>query len=238
MTFCRIRVPENLWAHLFFSILSTKPRSHQVFSFFGAFPAMSSVDNVTQAVQNLSVNDQGEQQQGEQKQARKQRTPPPPPVSTEPKVTGKCKWFDSKKGFGYITPLDGTADVFVHQSSIYAEGFRSLRDGELVEYNIEKDEQGRIKAANVTGEGLNFVKGAPRNRFRRHRRAPAGEGQENTNSDTNANANADAPQQAQDGQPRRRNNRSRRVRRGPRGPRNNADGAPAAAAPIGETASA
>lgn len=41
-------------------------------------------------------------------------------------MTGSCKWFDAKKGFGFITPEDGSEDVFVHQSVIHADGFRSL----------------------------------------------------------------------------------------------------------------
>ena len=78
------------------------------------------------------------------------------------------------QGFGYITPADGSKDVFVHQSAIYAPGFRSLKDGEGVEYTIETDEQGRVKAANVTGSSNGFVQGAPRRPFRYGRRGGRG----------------------------------------------------------------
>ncbi len=54
---------------------------------------------------------------------------------------GKVKWFDSKKGFGFITPESGE-DVFVHFSEIQAEGFRNLEEGDQVEFEIEKDQRG------------------------------------------------------------------------------------------------
>jgi CspA family cold shock protein len=57
--------------------------------------------------------------------------------------TGTVKWFDSKKGFGFILNNEGK-DVFVHFSSIEGEGFRSLRDGESVEYEQEQGPKGLL----------------------------------------------------------------------------------------------
>jgi len=65
--------------------------------------------------------------------------------------TGTVKWFDVRKGFGFIIPEDGSDEVFVHQSAIHAEGFRSLAEGEPVEYTTMTDPQGRSKAERVTG---------------------------------------------------------------------------------------
>ena len=70
---------------------------------------------------------------------------------------GTVKWFDSTKGFGFITRDDDGEDVFVHQSGIQAEGFRSLEDGSSVEFDILETEDGKTKAVDVTGpngEGL------------------------------------------------------------------------------------
>lgn len=64
---------------------------------------------------------------------------------------GTVKWFNATKGFGFITPELGGEDLFVHQTSIQAEGFRSLREGEPVEYNIATGDDGRTKAVRVTG---------------------------------------------------------------------------------------
>ena len=47
------------------------------------------------------------------------------------KVTGTCKWFNTSKGYGFITPDDGSSEVFVHQSSLHCDGYRSLAEGKL-----------------------------------------------------------------------------------------------------------
>ena len=62
--------------------------------------------------------------------------------------TGTVKWFDTKKGYGFIE-LEGNKDVFVHFSAITEEGYKSLRDGEAVEFDVE-NEDGKDKAKNVT----------------------------------------------------------------------------------------
>ncbi|EEC72371.1 hypothetical protein OsI_05633 [Oryza sativa Indica Group] len=72
---------------------------------------------------------------------------------------GTVKWFNDTKGFGFISPDDGSEDLFVHQSSIKADGFRSLAEGEQVEFAISESEDGRTKAVDVTGPDGSFVKG-------------------------------------------------------------------------------
>jgi CspA family cold shock protein len=62
--------------------------------------------------------------------------------------TGTVKWFSDEKGFGFITPDDGSKDVFVHQTAIMGEGFRSLSEGAKVTYETEESDKGP-KAANV-----------------------------------------------------------------------------------------
>ena len=62
-------------------------------------------------------------------------------------MKGKCKWFSDAKGFGFISGEDGV-DTFVHFTAITGKGFKSLAEGDKVEYEIEQTEKG-AKAANV-----------------------------------------------------------------------------------------
>mmetsp|Transcript_9815 Transcript_9815/g.9479 ORF Transcript_9815/g.9479 Transcript_9815/m.9479 type:complete len:129 (-) Transcript_9815:157-543(-) len=82
-------------------------------------------------------------------------------TSLDERRTGTVKWFNTEKGFGFIVPDDGEGDVFVHQTSINTEGFRSLADGEKVEFETITDDNGKTKADDVTGPDGEAVQGAP-----------------------------------------------------------------------------
>ncbi len=63
-------------------------------------------------------------------------------------MKGTVKWFNDQKGFGFITPEDGSKDLFVHHSSIIADGYKSLAENQQVEFDVEQSDKGP-RAANV-----------------------------------------------------------------------------------------
>lgn len=71
-------------------------------------------------------------------------------------IKGQVKWFNEAKGFGFITPADGSKDVFVHFSAIQDQGFKTLAEGQNVQFSIENGAKGP-SAANVTEIGRAHV---------------------------------------------------------------------------------
>ena len=63
-------------------------------------------------------------------------------------MKGVCKWFNNQKGFGFITPDNGGADVFVHHTSIKMDGYKTLAEKQVVEYDLEQTDKGP-RATNV-----------------------------------------------------------------------------------------
>jgi len=63
-------------------------------------------------------------------------------------TTGTVKWFNDAKGFGFITPDDGSKDLFVHFSAIQAAGFKTLKENDKVSYDVEQSPKGP-RAANI-----------------------------------------------------------------------------------------
>ncbi|MRX44449.1 cold-shock protein [Agromyces kandeliae] len=63
-------------------------------------------------------------------------------------ATGTVKWFNSEKGFGFIAPSDGSPDVFAHFSAIAGNGYRSLEEGQNVEFDVVQGQKG-LQAENI-----------------------------------------------------------------------------------------
>lgn len=63
-------------------------------------------------------------------------------------TTGKVKWFDTSKGFGFITPDDGSKDVFAHHTAIAGDGYKSLQEDQAVTYDVTEGAKGP-QASNI-----------------------------------------------------------------------------------------
>ena len=66
--------------------------------------------------------------------------------------TGTVKWFNESKGFGFVSPQDGSDDVFVHFSAIGGDGFKTLNEGQAVSYEVETGPKG-LQAVQVQPQG-------------------------------------------------------------------------------------
>lgn len=64
-------------------------------------------------------------------------------------TTGTVKWFNAQKGYGFITPSDGSRDVFVHISAVERAGLSTLKDGQQVSFDLERGQQGKTSAINL-----------------------------------------------------------------------------------------
>jgi CspA family cold shock protein len=66
---------------------------------------------------------------------------------------GTVKWFNATKGYGFIQPSDGTADVFVHITDVQRSGLQGLREGEQVEFEVQRGNNGKLSATNLRSAG-------------------------------------------------------------------------------------
>mmetsp|Transcript_18238 Transcript_18238/g.25946 ORF Transcript_18238/g.25946 Transcript_18238/m.25946 type:complete len:383 (-) Transcript_18238:246-1394(-) len=106
-----------------------------------------------------------------------------------PRSLGTVKWFSNRSSFGFVSSdQEGADDVFVHKSSIHARGFRSLKEGMVIEYTVGIDDSGRPKAEHVTAPGGGYISLPPR----RTTVDPEGEEEEGATS-TNQEGTSAAP---------------------------------------------
>ena len=63
---------------------------------------------------------------------------------------GTVKWFNANKGYGFIQPNDGASDVFLHIADIQRAGLREPREGDKLEYELQRGQQGKVSAGNLT----------------------------------------------------------------------------------------
>ncbi len=64
-------------------------------------------------------------------------------------ATGTVKWFNAQKGFGFIQPVDGSKDVFVHISAVERAGLSTLNEGQKLTFDLEQGRQGKVSAVNL-----------------------------------------------------------------------------------------
>jgi len=63
--------------------------------------------------------------------------------------SGTVKWFNAQKGYGFIQPDDGTKDVFVHISAVQRAGIGNLNEGQRLQFDLERGQQGKVSAVNL-----------------------------------------------------------------------------------------
>jgi CspA family cold shock protein len=66
-----------------------------------------------------------------------------------PMAIGTVKWFNATKGYGFIKPDDGSNDVFLHISDVQRAGFQDVREGDKLEFELQRGQQGKVSATNL-----------------------------------------------------------------------------------------